>query len=127
MIFSIFENLLTTAICAVIVACVKRFLRYLKTPIQKEIPQTPAPKSVIKKQFFVSIATMAVSFTITALLPKVRPFTWLGLLKVFLFIANGYSVIFAWGAFEAALSFYPEDDLSGNTKTDHYSDCPGNK
>lgn len=39
----------------------------------------------------------------------------------------GYSVIFAWGAFEAALSFYPEDDLSGNTKTDHYSDCPGNK
>lgn len=127
MLCAIIENILASAICAFIVACGKRFYRYLKTPIKKEIEQAPAPKSVIKKQFFVSLAAMAISFTVTALLPQVRPFTWQGLLKVFLFITNGYSVIFAWGAFEAALAFHPTDEPTGDPEADHHPDDAGSQ
>lgn len=127
MLQAVFENILASAICAVVVAYAKRLFRYLKTPNEQSVKQIPVPKAVLKKQFFTSLAVMAISFTIAAALPHVMPFTWLGLLKVLIFIAAGYSIIFAWGAFEAALAFYPADNQTGDTEADHYTKDPGDQ
>ena len=116
MLRSIFENILASVICALILAGIKRFLNYLKTPYEAPTKQSHPPKSLVRTQFLISLAVMAITFPFSVILPKVHPFTWLGFLKVFLFTANGFAIILAWGAFDAALVFYPSDNPANNSR-----------
>jgi hypothetical protein len=125
MLRSIFENVLASVICAFIAAGAKRVFNYLKTPSEQAPHTGHASRSVVQKQFLISLAVMAITLPVMLALPKVKPFTLIGCLKAFLSIADGFAVILAWGAFDAAFEFYPPDDPAGVTKTDNHASNPG--
>lgn len=125
MLCSIFENVIASAISAIVIAYIKRFVNRMKTFGEMPLRQKRPPRAFIKKQFFISLTAMAVLFTVSAALPDVFASAWLGFLRFILFIANGYAIIFAWGAFDAAFEFYPPDESTGDAKANQSTDKDG--
>ena len=58
MLRSIFENILASVICALILAGIKRFLNYLKTPYEAPTKQSHPPKSLVRTQFLISLRSV---------------------------------------------------------------------
>ena len=109
----IIENVIATILSTIIVALVHRIYQWAKNgnSNQKGEIKHPIkhPKKLVHHQFFISICTLSTSLPI-AFLISARGSTLLMGAKFTLFIVAGFAFIFAWGAFDAAFSFYPGDE-----------------
>lgn len=114
---SILENIIVTAICAGVSATARRIYQFLKADNSTgKGNQRTYSKKLVHHQFLISLFSLTVSLPTALLLPVETILAVF--LKVDLFIAAGFSFIFAWGAFDAAFSFYPGDDSWPDDPTD---------
>lgn len=117
MLESILENIIATAICAGAAAAARRIYQYLRSDGSTgKGNQRTYSKKLVHHQFLISLFSLTISLPTALLLPIETMLA--AFLKVGLFIAAGFSFIFAWGAFDAAFSFYPDDDSWPNNPTD---------
>lgn len=117
MLKSILENIIVTAICTGIATAARRIYQYLKSNDSTgKQNQRTFSKKLVHHQFLISLFSLAISLPTALLLPVETILT--AFLKIILFIVAGFSFIFAWGAFDAAFSFYPGDDSWPDSPTD---------
>lgn len=105
MVESFLENMIMTLVCSFIAFWAKSAYNAIKKWFESA-PATPksytSPKA-LHRQFLVWLFTFTFSISGAWGLP-------MGILKIFLAILAGYAFLFTWGAFDAALAFYPEND-----------------
>lgn len=108
---AIIENIIATIICTVIAALAKKLWAYVKRnyPTSDSSPKNVYRKKTVHHQFFVSLGILVFGLPTAFLIPSSSSLFYM-FIRAFLFISTGFSVIFAWGAFEAAFVFYPDDD-----------------
>lgn len=109
MLENIFTNIIASVVCAVIAAMSRAIYQNLVSNHPTEASEKANySKKLVHRQFVISLAVLAISLPIACLLPPGTS-TGAAFLKIFLFMIAGFSFIFAWGAFDAAFSFYPDD------------------
>lgn len=119
---SIIGNLIATGIYAVLVYCIKKIFRSQSAGQNGQTGKI-ARKTVLKRQFFASLILLVVTLSVFFSVTTPRLLHPLSALKVLAGLIAGFSFVFTWGAFEAAFSFYPEDDVvskPSEKKTDDY-------
>lgn len=107
----IIENIIAGCAATFLAAIFKKLWRFLIKDISGSVPiptKTNSAKS-IKKQFFIALFAIPVFLICFIQLNNITN-AFLAFLKVFLLLGTGFSIVFAWGAFEAAFSFYPPDN-----------------
>lgn len=118
MLDNIISNVVAGIICAVLAYLSRKIVVFLSAPPQSQREGVPYSKRSIHTQFLVYLFTLVICLSAGVLIvPNVM---WIALLKIFLLLAAGFSFIFLWGAFDAALAFYPDD----NARDDKPSDKP---
>lgn len=121
--YDIFINLITTVICAVIAAFGKYIWNRLKSARVDPIKPKQPNKKFTYKQFFVCFFLFTVFLSIGLLIPFdiAKPLT--GLKFSFLFFSMFWFILI-WGAFEAAMAFYPEDEIVDEPSDDDTHNNP---
>ena len=121
MLQSVLENILAGIACTLLCALAKRIYLFFKAP-SPDHTQHRASKKLVHRQFFISLFTMAFSFTFAFAIPNATPFNLAGVLRVSLLLCGGFGFIMAWGAFDAAFAFYPSDDPPRNSEAESPTD-----
>lgn len=106
-----FTNIIAGIACTAICAAIKRFFLYVKAS-EEEInsPKNPSPRKTLQRQFLVALFLLALSLPAAFMLPVSRRPTMLGFIRIFLFFVAGIAFLIVWGAFDAAIAFYPGED-----------------
>lgn len=121
---TILENVVVTLVCGGIVHVAKSIFNFIKrAELEPRSYKKVTPKKTVQKQFFISLFTFLFSFSGAWALPL--KFLLLGAMKIFLMIISLYAFIFVWGAFDAAIAFYPEEDPGDSVPTQDTSKEPG--
>ena len=113
MVGDIVANVVAGIVCAILAHLARKVFSFLTEPISSS-PEPPKPsKRLVRNQFLLCLFAMLISLPAGVLLvPSTPAFVFA---KIFLFLVAGFSFVFAWGAFDAAFAFYPDDD-PGNTE-----------
>lgn len=107
MLESVIVNLIAMAISGAIAWLFKLILRSLKAKsVSNAAPSTRYSKTLLWRQFLISEGVMILLLVLAALFPP----SDIGA-KFTLFLFAGFTFIFADGAFEAAMSCYPSDNV----------------
>jgi len=119
------ENIAAGLICTAICAIARRIYLSAKAAnlqTETEPPRKLASKKTLRKQFFVSFFILVSS----SIIAPAIPFTGLiSMLKIWVYMAFGLSLIITWGAFEAAFVFYPNDESAEEEPTEHATSHAG--
>lgn len=106
---SFVENMVMTLLCSGIICVAKSIFNFIKkVETDSYIRPKFTPKKAVQKQFLISLFTFLFSLSCAWALPL--EFSLLGIMKLLFMIISLYAFIFVWGAFDAALAFYPEKD-----------------
>lgn len=127
MLNGIIENIVSGLICAVLGFVCKKVWNSIKRSFVKSYEEQPrtkrTSKKTLRKQFFVCLILLVIFLsTATSIQASSIP---LRFLKVGMFILAGYNFLFVWGAFDIAVVFYPDDDIS-NVPTQNEATQPKN-
>lgn len=106
MLESIAINLFVGIICTAISFVAKKLWVFLQT--SAEPSNKPTSKKQIHTQFLVSLLSSGCLLTCGFLINAVSALT--AMLKICSFVCAWISFILAWGAFDAVLPFYPDDN-----------------
>ena len=124
MLQSILENIAVTIIVTALSALAKRIFKLLTAPHNTVVhtPKAQQPHRVLKKQFYASLFTFAGCLIVGLSIQATRPFSLEGGIKVFALLIAGFSFLFVMGAFDAAMAFYPCDDMRDNSPSEKDAD-----
>ena len=118
MLANLFENIVVTLATGAIICILKAVYNYMKeSDTSAEKPSEITPIKILKQQFFISLFTFACAISIA------WTTTILGV-KIILTLVSCLTFLTIWGAFEAAVAFYPcqdvrENEPSKNTAKEH--------
>jgi len=107
----IIENLIAGFIATLCAAVLKKLWQFLKTGRSSHDSKTTKTYSakLVKNQFFICLFAIPILMICALQLRNNAGMVFIAL-KFLLFIGVGFSILFAWGAFDAAFSFYPHDN-----------------
>lgn len=123
--YDVFINLLTTLICAVVASVGKTiWLQIKNNPTKIQKPKETNRKQLVKF-FFISLLIFTVSIAIGFSFPFDKSSVGIVIRPIFLFFA-GISFIVVWGSFDAAMVFYPPDNIDKKPPDDTTDDSGDN-
>lgn len=103
MIEGVLQNLIASAIAGVFVWAVKKILNWIKVASVPAESGVKYKRKTVKGQFYFCM----VATPILVALGFSASFVW----KTVAFICAFFSFVLEWGAFDAALAFYPVDEV----------------
>lgn len=106
--YDVFINLMTTLICAVVVAAGKAIWQQIKANRVEPRKSQKPNKKLLTKQFFGALLTLVASLVFAYSFPANSD----GALRTMALFVAGLSFIVTWGAFEEAMAFYPPDNIT---------------
>lgn len=109
-----------------LIVYVLRSVRKAHKASDKNLPaEKKTPKEKLHRQFLFWLFGLLLSTIVFfAIKETASPFAFV-LIKVLAGFAIFFSLIFTWGAFDAAFAFYPSDDDGSNSLPDNTADHSG--
>lgn len=120
MLDNIYQNLFIGLVCAIVSAFARMIWNYIKQTDLSQKPNARSKRTALHTQFVIFLFLSTFLIPIAMLIHATNMLS--ALTKVSFFLFAGFSFIGAWGAFDAALAFYPEDESEKDSPSEDESD-----